>query len=1054
MSLFRVHQAYVVTQVALFDNYSSSGILASDQANFPQAVVWFASAAAIPHGDPRREEANRIRLQSCLAAAPKPVGMLPHDRQVIQEMVFHPGGAHLLVNADKGRITLWNLEKEERVPIPGIDRKVSQAAFHPDGDWIVLGSPEGEVEVLRFPSWERVHRFSVPGGVNRLAFSRDGRYVAAAGQTIRVLDCRAREFAGSEIAPPGPVLDLVFSARGDRLVTVGMDQLARVYAVPAGAEARPLFEPIPSSRGGMIGFFLGFPTVIRPRFLDGDRKILTVLERSSSSSAALWDAETGKRILDIDLGEYVTGTASSEDGRCFALLSSKAQVWDSASPSSRGPCMEHPAWVRAMAFSPDGSVFLTAATDRVVRLWASSSSYRQDPFIISGPTLLSAIPHGQDVHLVTFSPDGRFFAAAQTDGLLRIWQMPRTHEADRVLDNNFGSFELSPDGAHLMSDFGASAVTARNTRGSGPIVVEMATGASVGPGLRHEGRFRGGTFSPDGLHALTLHAARDSVLGILQFWEWRSGRRVFRLELPAPAIAAAYYPGGKLVAVLLADGRLCQIDAEGGKILKEGQPADPGRERNQVGGGLRFAPGGDSFISWMYGEPIKIWETSTGEPREPGLEEDLPCAGACFTADGKYLATFWGDAVQIWDHGSGRRRSALLRHPAALSQAEFSPDGRLLLTVSSDRRVRIWEWEDARLLCPPLEHEAEVTGAGFVPPAGSWIVTASKDNRFRIWEWLTGRPLAPVRPFFGEFVSTGRFLCRVTPDGRYAVANNTHEIRIFGLAEMDASKAPALGPEALRTLGEIMAGKTIHPGGGVANLSTSELLERWGAFRKEHPKSFDYDPSRGASLEWHRGRAMVWERERQFDAALWHLDCLGGAASRDDRLRRARIEGFVRDWRFSDLEESWTGTNGFVSVDGKKLEAILASAASARLLRSSGPYIDFADRFRPRINDRTGYAVRTIACERERRVKILVGRDDALRVWLNGEIVLQVLSLGGAIPDTDEADLRLVAGENTLVVEVSNAGSKWGLYFRFVDEEGRRLRLTEEGRLEVIEAPE
>ena len=166
------------------------------------------------------------------------------------------------------------------------------------------------------------------------------------------------------------------------------------------------------------------------------------------------------------------------------------------------------------------------------------------------------------------------------------------------------------------------------------------------------------------------------------------------------------------------------------------------------------------------------------------------------------------------------------------------------------------------------------------------------------------------------------------------------------------------------------------------------------------------------------------------------------------------MEGFVRDWRFSDLEEPWKDPSRFVPLEAERFEAILASAASSRLLHSSGPYIDFAERFRPRIKDRAGYAVRTITSERERRVKILVGSDDALRVWLNGEIVLQVLVLRSAIPDTEEADLRLVAGANTLVVEVSNGESNWGLFFRFVDEEGRRLRLTGEGRLEVVEVPE
>jgi hypothetical protein len=449
---------------------------------------------------------------------------------------------------------------------------------------------------------------------------------------------------------------------------------------------------------------------------------------------------------------------------------------------------------------------------------------------------------------------------------------------------------------------------------------------------------------------------------------------------------------------------------------------------------------------------VRIWESSTGKPRKPGLEEDLPCARAALSRDGKLLATIWREEARVWDYSTGRRRSGVLRHPAGLSRAEFSPDGLLLLTVSGDRMVRIWQWAGERLVCPPLQHEADVNGAGFVALT-TGIVTASCDNRLRIWEWLTGKPLAPARTFNGGFLAGMHAWGEVTRDGEYAVASSSDEIRVFHLLEPDPSGASGLAGEDLQTFGEIVAGQTIHRGGGVANLSTPELLERWKDIRKMHPGLLEYDPALGGSLEWHRVEAKVLERESHFDGALWHLDRLGGAASADDRRRKARIESFVRDWRFAGFTEPWVDDRVFVPVDGPKLEAIRASAASARLLHSQRPFIDFAERFRPRILNVAGFAVRTISEERERQVKILVGGDDFVRVWLNGDLVLEKLVSGGAVPDTDEASVRLVAGENTLVVGVANGLSEWGLFFRIADEAGGWLRLTEEGRLESIEAP-
>jgi hypothetical protein len=83
-------------------------------------------------------------------------------------------------------------------------------------------------------------------------------------------------------------------------------------------------------------------------------------------------------------------------------------------------------------------------------------------------------------------------------------------------------------------------------------------------------------------------------------------------------------------------------------------------------------------------------------------------------------------------------------------------------------------------------------------------------------------------------------------------------------------------------------------------------------------------------------------------------------------------------------------------------------------------------------------------------VRILAGSDDALRIWLNGELVHQKFDLRGPSPDQDEATVLLPAGESSLLVEVSQSFGMWGLYLRFEDEAGQPLRLTDEGSLEPI----
>jgi len=55
-----------------------------------------------------------------------------------------------------------------------------------------------------------------------------------------------------------------------------------------------------------------------------------------------------------------------------------------------------------------------------------------------------------------------------------------------------------------------------------------------------------------------------------------------------------------------------------------------------------------------------------------------------------------------------------------------------------------------------------------------------------------------------------------------------------------------------------------------------------------------------------------------------------------------------------------------------------------------------------------------------------------------------------ASPDQDQGTATLRAGENTLLVEVSNVWQGWGFYLRIEDDSGRKLRLSDDGRLEPL----
>jgi hypothetical protein len=171
-------------------------------------------------------------------------------------------------------------------------------------------------------------------------------------------------------------------------------------------------------------------------------------------------------------------------------------------------------------------------------------------------------------------------------------------------------------------------------------------------------------------------------------------------------------------------------------------------------------------------------------------------------------------------------------------------------------------------------------------------------------------------------------------------------------------------------------------------------------------------------------------------------------------LRELMPWSFVRSWRFASVTVPWEDAKSFVPVDSNRLKIIAASAASAKLSKSETAYIDFLTHFpTERRQNVVAYAVRTFTSDRARDVRIFTGSDDALRVWLNGKLVTEVPALRAASIDSESNSAKLGAGENTLIVEVSQGDGGWGLYLRIEDQKGNGMALTEDGKVVTIEMP-
>ena len=80
-------------------------------------------------------------------------------------------------------------------------------------------------------------------------------------------------------------------------------------------------------------------------------------------------------------------------------------------------------------------------------------------------------------------------------------------------------------------------------------------------------------------------------------------------------------------------------------------------------------------------------------------------------------------------------------------------------------------------------------------------------------------------------------------------------------------------------------------------------------------------------------------------------------------------------------------------------------------------------------NDVTSYALITLVSETAQNdVTMRTGSDDSIKVWLNGDNVFTNATNRGRSMWQDEFKVNLVAGDNLLLVKVSERGGGWGMH--------------------------
>jgi WD40 repeat protein len=429
----------------------------------------------------------------------------------------------------------------------------------------------------------------------------------------------------------------------------------------------------------------------------------------------LWDVQSGRhrvvwrRPAQGQRGG-VTSVAFSPAGRLLAVAyfwgeEYKIDLLELARGEVRATTLgNHNTFIRALAFSPDGTTLASGAGD-YARLFDTTTGGENGALVV-GPGIVSAL---------AFSPDNRTLAAG--------WQ---------------------PNGAGLGE---ACSVSLWDMASSRRLPKELRTGCGV----------NALAFSRDG-QSLAVGCFDDRV----RLWDTGVSSDVLVVPESSPreAWSVAFSPHGQTLAVGYDD------EQGGDRRTLQLWDLQTHRVRATLRGhdsmvyAVTYTPDGQTVISAGHDHTVRLWDAATGQPRQTlrGHTDRVRCL-AC-SPDGGTLATAGRDkTVRLWDLTTGNERLTLTDHTDIVHRVVFSPDGVTVASAANDGTVRVW---DAATGAPVRLLPGTVTlNALAYAPDGRTLAIGDKTGVVHLWDPVTGVERARFQGHTGDVLALV-----YSPDGK------------------------------------------------------------------------------------------------------------------------------------------------------------------------------------------------------------------------------------------------------------------------------------------------
>jgi WD40 repeat protein len=360
-------------------------------------------------------------------------------------------------------------------------------------------------------------------------------------------------------------------------------------------------------------------------------------------------------------------------------------------------------------FQLDGSaLFVASRADRAVRKYDLKSL-----------RMIQASAQSHTVSALSIGPTGRYWAAGDTHGEVRIWDLRNPHPKSVLIDPSIRSVFANADqiDEFLLGGNDSSQHWSATEKTLRPF--------HYAKGLR--------AISQDATTMVCTSGVGDSGSQIVEVWR-QGASEPQRIQLQDSIFeqCLAISTSGRWLATRTAGEPIQVYDL---------QASPPMTVHDLVANCYHFSFSPDERLlvgGEQYGS-VCCFDVTTGKKLTNFAEFDSLWAwgmSVAFSADNQYVASGnESGTVRVWETESRNSVAALLGQPGEIRSIAFFPDGRRL-AVGGTGDVRIWDFQTGQeLLALPVSGERVLSLA--VGTTGETLAAVTSDGHVHIWTGKT-----------------------------------------------------------------------------------------------------------------------------------------------------------------------------------------------------------------------------------------------------------------------------------------------------------------------------